>query len=461
MINNNNITWHSGRVAQSDRRRITGQRPSVVWFTGLSGSGKSTIAVELEERLISEGYAAYLLDGDNLRLGLNAGLGFTEADRTENIRRIAEAARLIADSGLIAVVGAISPLRSMRDAARARISEVCDFIEVYVNTPIEECIRRDVKGLYKRAIAGEIPEFTGISSPYEAPQDPEITIDDTVNRSAAENAGFVFNYITASQLDYAETLSVLSDTAREAGRRIMEIYARGFSVDIKADRSPLTDADRASNDYICGVLAERYPYISILAEESADDRRRLQNRWCFIIDPLDGTKEFVSHNGEFTVNIALAFDHSPVIGVIYVPVTGELYTASKGHGAFRTADGVTERIEASPRTDNLVLMASRSHGDDRLDSLIEANREKITSVKNAGSSLKGCRVAEGKADIYYRYGPTMEWDTAAMQCICEEAGAHLRQLDGYDSPLYYNRTHTRNDMGFYIVNRTENILHNN
>lgn len=455
---NNNITWHTGKVTKPDRCRITGQCPVVIWFTGLSGSGKSTVAAELEARLISNGYAAYLLDGDNLRCGLNAGLGFSENDRNENVRRIAEAARLLADSGQIAIVSAISPLHTMREAARARICEQCDFVEVYVDTPLEVCIQRDVKGLYRRAIAGEITEFTGISSPYEPPLKPEITISDTVHCSAAENADLVYNYITANQLDFNDMLSVLSETAIEAGRRIMQIYEHGFNVDIKPDKSPLTDADKASNDYICSVLSKKYPYISILAEESADDRRRLQNRWCFIIDPLDGTKEFVSGNGEFTVNIALAFDHSPVAGVIYVPVTGELYTAARGRGAFRTKDGITESIKVSLRTEKLVLMASRSHGDNRLDALIKANRSRIGSVINAGSSLKGCRVAEGKADIYYRYGPTMEWDTAAMQCICEEAGATLRQLDGYDSPLYYNRTHTRNDMGFYIINKPENKL---
>ncbi|MDD4772818.1 MAG: 3'(2'),5'-bisphosphate nucleotidase CysQ [Eubacteriales bacterium] len=455
---NNNITWHNGLVTHDDRRRITGQKPAVIWFTGLSGSGKSAVAAELEALLTAAGYAAYLLDGDNLRWGLNSGLGFSEEDRRENVRRIAEAARLLADSGQIAIVSAISPLRSMRDAARSRISEICDFIEIFVDTPLEVCVERDVKGLYRRAMAGEIKDFTGISSPYEPPADPEITITDTVSRSAADNAVPIYDYIIASQTDLKAMLGVMSDTATEAGRLIMNIYSDRFDVDIKADNSPLTDADRASNAYICSILAERYPYVSLLAEESADDRRRLQNRMCFIIDPLDGTKEFISRNGEFTVNIALVRDHIAIIGVIYVPVTGELYTAVRGGGAFRTKDGVRESIRVSDRTENLILMASRSHGDSRLDRIIEANRSRVASVVNAGSSLKGCRVAEGRADVYYRYGPTMEWDTAAMQCICEEAGAVVRQLDGYDSPLYYNRTHTRNDMGFYILNKPENKL---
>lgn len=455
---NKNITFHKGSVSPADRRRITGQIPAVIWLTGLSGSGKSTIAAELEARLVSDGYAAYLLDGDNLRYGLNSGLGFSETDRAENIRRITEAARLLADSGQIVIVSAISPLRSMRDAARVRISEICDFYEVFVDTPLEECMKRDVKGLYRRAAAGEIKEFTGISSPYEPPPDPEITISDTVNRTAADNAAEIFDYILSKQIDYDDMTAVLSEAAMEAGRLIMRIYESGFRVDIKADRSPLTDADRESNNSIVSVLSGKYPHISILTEESADDRSRLRNRLCFIVDPLDGTKEFVSRNGEFTVNIALSFDHSPVIGVIYVPVTGELYTAAKGRGAFLTKHGVTERIHVSDRRAKLVLMASRSHGDSRLEALIKANGDRIASVINAGSSLKGCMIACGIADIYYRYGPTMEWDTAAMQCICEEAGATVRQLDGYDSPLYYNRTHTRNDMGFYIINKPENKL---
>ena len=183
---NNNITWQKGLVTHNDRRRITGQKPVVIWFTGLSGSGKSAVAVELEARLTADGYAAYLLDGDNLRSGINCGLGFSEEDRRENVRRIAETARLIADSGQIAIVSAISPLRSMRDAARSRISDICDFIEIFVDTPLEVCVQRDVKGLYQRAIAGEIKEFTGISSPYEPPTDPDITITDTVSLSAAE-----------------------------------------------------------------------------------------------------------------------------------------------------------------------------------------------------------------------------------------------------------------------------------
>uniref|UniRef100_UPI0037C0969E adenylyl-sulfate kinase n=1 Tax=Arenimonas sp. TaxID=1872635 RepID=UPI0037C0969E len=144
-----------------------------IWFTGLSGSGKSTIANQLEQRLLAGHHHTYALDGDNVRHGLNRDLGFTEADRVENIRRVAEVARLMVDAGLIVLVSFISPFRSERDMARALFSDD-EFIEVFVDTPIDVCEQRDVKGLYAKARAGQLPNFTGISSPYEAPLHPEL-----------------------------------------------------------------------------------------------------------------------------------------------------------------------------------------------------------------------------------------------------------------------------------------------
>ncbi|MFA6947856.1 MAG: 3'(2'),5'-bisphosphate nucleotidase CysQ [Eubacteriales bacterium] len=244
-----------------------------------------------------------------------------------------------------------------------------------------------------------------------------------------------------------------------AGEEIMRIYAQSdLGISYKDDSSPLTAADKASNEIIVEGLSRLYPQFAQLTEESADDRSRLCERWCFIVDPLDGTKEFIKRNGEFTVNIALSHDHESVAGVIYVPATREVYYAARGMGAFRTRGGVTERIHVTERTEDIVVMESRSHNTPALEALLASHAGKISKRIGAGSSLKGCRVAEGVADIYYRCGPTMEWDTAAMQIICEEAGAIFRQYDGYDSPMYYNRTHTRNDLGFYILNRPENKL---
>lgn len=176
-----NLTWHAGAVPASDRHRVTGGAGATVWLTGLSGSGKSTIAARLEEALIGSGRAAYRLDGDNLRLGINGDLGFTAEDRTENIRRVGEVARLFADAGLVAIVPVISPYRADRDRVRAIHSDAgLAFLEVFVDTPLEVCESRDPKGLYAKARAGEIKGFTGIDDPYEAPADPDLRIDTTV-----------------------------------------------------------------------------------------------------------------------------------------------------------------------------------------------------------------------------------------------------------------------------------------
>lgn len=162
------------------RNEILGQKGKVIWLTGLSGAGKSTLALALEQKLLEKGRLAYRLDGDMLRTGLNADLGFSKEDRDENIRRIAEVARILVDAGIIALVAAISPYRTLRDFARHRIPEN-DFIEIYVYADLETCKSRDPKGLYKKALAGEIPDFTGISAPYEEPLSPELLIDTTTS----------------------------------------------------------------------------------------------------------------------------------------------------------------------------------------------------------------------------------------------------------------------------------------
>ncbi len=175
-----NLTWHSGTVPAADRHRVTGGPGATVWLTGLSGSGKSTIAARLEQELVASGRAAYRLDGDNVRHGLNGDLGFTAEDRSENIRRIGEVARLFADAGVVALVPVISPYRADRQRARRIHAEAgLAFVEVFVDTPLEVCEARDPKGLYAKARAGEITGFTGVDDPYEPPLDPELVIDTT------------------------------------------------------------------------------------------------------------------------------------------------------------------------------------------------------------------------------------------------------------------------------------------
>src|SRR5438876_5554106 len=190
-----NITWHEGHVTRDERAKLLKQKGATLWFTGLSGSGKSTIAFTLEHALVRRGRLAYVLDGDNIRHGLNKNLGFSAADREENIRRIGEVAKLFADCGVITMTSFISPYRKDRDIVRTlHDAGKLPFIEIHVNTPIATCEQRDPKGLYKKARAGELKNFTGIDDPYEEPLAAELTIDAT-STSPQEAAALLLEYL--------------------------------------------------------------------------------------------------------------------------------------------------------------------------------------------------------------------------------------------------------------------------
>ena len=194
MSQSSHITWHDSEVTKVDRQKQNGHKSAVIWFTGLSGSGKSTVSVALEQALFELGKHAYRLDGDNVRHGLNKNLGFSPEDRKENIRRIGEVSKLLVDAGTIAITAFISPYRVDRDDVR-NILEDGEFIEVYTQCSVEECEKRDPKGLYAKARSGEIKEFTGISAPYEAPYHPEITIN-TEQQSVEQAVAHILNYLT-------------------------------------------------------------------------------------------------------------------------------------------------------------------------------------------------------------------------------------------------------------------------
>lgn len=173
-----NVHWHEGEVTRAERNKLLKQKGATIWFTGLSGSGKSTVAVALEKVLHERGHLAYRLDGDNVRLGINKNLGFSAEDRAENIRRIGEIAKLFVDAGVIVLSSFVSPYRADRDLVRKlHADSQMEFIEVYVDVPLEEAEKRDPKGLYKKARAGQIKNFTGIDDPYEAPQSPELVLE--------------------------------------------------------------------------------------------------------------------------------------------------------------------------------------------------------------------------------------------------------------------------------------------
>lgn len=245
--------------------------------------------------------------------------------------------------------------------------------------------------------------------------------------------------MTSRQHCPAPGIEKLVELAREAGEKILEIYETDFSVEHKDDESPLTAADLASHHTIVEGLEKLTPEIPVLSEESASIPYSERSSWeqYWLIDPLDGTREFVKRNGEFTVNIAFIDNGEPVAGVIYVPVTGLTYYACRGGGAWKLAPGEeqAERIHVSELGERPINVAgSRSHRGDTLNGFLSRIGE--YDIISMGSSLKSCLVAEGKADLYPRLGPTSEWDTAAAQAIVEEAGG--RMTDTQMRPLRYN-----------------------
>jgi 3'(2'), 5'-bisphosphate nucleotidase len=236
-------------------------------------------------------------------------------------------------------------------------------------------------------------------------------------------------------------IAPLSDLAREAGAAVLRVYGSDdFAVTYKDDQSPLTDADRRSHHIIAEGLRRIAPDVPVLSEEGAGVSFEQRRGWesFFLVDPLDGTKEFVNRNGEFTINIALMDEGEPAAGVIYVPVQGVLYGAWRGGGAFRQRDGQEAepiRVRPAPETEGLVVVASRSHGSEALEDYLTTIR--VKERISAGSALKFCLVAEGLADIYPRFGPTWEWDTGAGHAIVVEAGGRVTDTSG--GPLGYNK----------------------
>lgn len=268
------------------------------------------------------------------------------------------------------------------------------------------------------------------------------------------------NYTKEIAIDLKEIETICCEIAVQAGYKIMEVYNNKElfqQVEYKSDKSPLTLADQMANELIVTRLQKEFPQYAILSEEGQDNLERLKNPYCFIVDPLDGTKEFVKRNGQFTVNIALSYEHRSILGVIYVPATKELYYGSKGNGSYyQEENGKPINIKVSDLEDltQVRLVMSGSHGCQEMEDLIEKHQFK--NFVKMGSSLKGCLVARGEAEIYYRHNPTMEWDTAAMQCIAEEAGAIFKQMD--DSQMLYNRENSLNDKGFYVINSVKNRI---
>ena len=256
---------------------------------------------------------------------------------------------------------------------------------------------------------------------------------------------------------WKEQLEAAIEAGVKAIKGILEIYNTDFSVEIKDDNSPVTLADKNADKVIRDYLHKKYPTYAFLTEESTDDVSRLDNDFVWIVDPVDGTKDFVAKDGGFTTNIALAYKHEAVVGVVVVPLTGEIYFAAKGLGAFYRKDGVTKRIHVNDKTENITVYKSVFHSKPEEDAVIEKHKDKIAKTEKWGSALKACRIAQGLGELTYRLSDgTKEWDTAASQVLIEQAGGVF--LTPARERMMYNRVDVHNREGYVICNRIENFL---
>ncbi len=254
--------------------------------------------------------------------------------------------------------------------------------------------------------------------------------------------------MTSVDKSYQRELELAKSLALEAGDAVMDFYKRDYDVEKKSDDSPLTEADLVANKIIVEGLRKNFPDYGLLTEEESDDKERLNKEHVWIVDPIDGTKEFISKNGEFTINIALVQDHKVVLGVVYAPAVDKLYYGSDH--AFLVENGKEEQIQVSDETDSskLVLVRSRSHMNETTKKFTE--KAGFKKVVPTGSSLKGCCVSSGEADVYPRFGPQKEWDIAAMQGVINGSGAEMVLTTGED--VRYNREDSLITEGFIVAN---------
>ncbi len=259
-------------------------------------------------------------------------------------------------------------------------------------------------------------------------------------------------------MEFKKELEIMLEAAKAASLNIMEYYKKGFHVEIKDDNSPVTEADKTTDKLIREKLGKAFPTYSFLTEESLDDKSRLDNDYVFIVDPVDGTEDFVHHYDEFTCNIALSYKHEAVVGVIAVPCKNLIYYAVKGEGAYKLDLNTNEltKIHVNNKKTNLTALKSRFHAVAAEEEVYKKYKDIITTVIPVGSTCKACRIAEGTAELSYRLNKgTKEWDTAAFQILVEEAGGYVLTLD--KKRMMYNREDVYNDT-YIILNNLDNWL---
>jgi len=259
---------------------------------------------------------------------------------------------------------------------------------------------------------------------------------------------------------YERELEVALKAVSSVRNLILDIYnSSDLGVEIKDDNSPVTRADKAADKVIREILSTAFPLYSLLTEESVDDKSRLNNDYVWIVDPIDGTKDFVAKNDQFTVNIGLCYKHKAVLGVILIPVRGEIYYAVEGLGAYylNDKDAKPQRIFCNNKTKDVTTLVSNFHSNQTEMDMIKKHSDVIKHQIKVGATIKGCLIAKGIYEMSYRFSSnTKEWDTCAMQILVEEAGGYLLKFDG--TPIRYNREDVYNRDGYIICNRKENFL---
>ncbi len=259
-------------------------------------------------------------------------------------------------------------------------------------------------------------------------------------------------------MNFEKEFSSMLEAAKAASLNIMNYYKKGFNVEIKEDNSPVTEADKTTDALVKNILSKKFPNYSFLTEESIDNKERLKNDYVFIIDPIDGTEDFINGFNEFTCNIALCYKHEIVVGVVAVPAKNLIYYGIKGEGSYKIDLNTNEvsKIKVNDKTSNLTALRSRFHSCEEEEKLFEKYKDTITNVEKCGATCKACKIAEGSAEISYRLKRgTKEWDTAAFQIIVEEAGGYV--LDLNKKRMTYNREDVYN--GTYIIlNNLKNWL---
>lgn len=257
---------------------------------------------------------------------------------------------------------------------------------------------------------------------------------------------------------YEKELALMIYASKLAQEKILEIYHQKFDVEIKEDSSPVTLADKSADEIIRNLLMSNFPQYGMLTEESFDDHSRLSKEYIFVVDPVDGTKDFVAKDDQFTTNIGLIRNHEVVVGVVNIPATNELYFAVKGAGAYYMSNnGEIQRIHVNDKKDGLTMLESNFHVSKEEVEIERKYQNRISKIEKYGSAIKACRIAHGLAEVSYRYGPnTKEWDTAASQIVVTEAGGIFCEPDL--TPIHYNREDVYNKNGFIILNHLDNLL---